>query len=89
MKTINNGTEKFESLKEFVDHLNRGDEIEFRYENHIYMITHPNGKLALYEPNNESSEYQLESIIDLLNFKIGSNQIRNIVEEFEVISTLF
>jgi len=41
MREIKGFTDKFNSLEEFIDNLNRGGEIEFSFGEKKYSITHP------------------------------------------------
>ena len=71
--------DKFESLEEFIDNLNRGGEIEFVFEGNNYSITHPEGKLHYIKVGDDSSEKFLKNINELLNFKINGKKISDIV----------
>ena len=54
---IKNNNDNFESVEEFIDFLNRGGEVEFRFNNRIYSITHGYKHLYFIEQYNALSEH--------------------------------
>lgn len=80
---IKNNHDKFESVKEFIDFLNRGGEVEFRFNNKIYSITHGNNSLYFIEQYNMLSQQTFSSICELLEYKIENYKIYDIITVIE------
>ena len=84
MLQIKKNNDKFDSLEEFTDNINRGGEIEFTYNNKNYSITHgQNGELYYTEAYNEAFAKAFNSIDELLEHRIDGREIRNIVTEMQ------
>jgi hypothetical protein len=71
--------EKFDSLDEFIDNIERGGEIEFAYNNKNYSITHSGGKLCFVEQYNAQSAVDFNIIQELLEYTIDGKKIKDIV----------
>jgi hypothetical protein len=79
MTKISGNTDKFESLEEFIDNLNRGGEIEFLFNEKKYSISHPEGNLTFIEQGNENSLRDFNNVNELLEYKIDNQKISDIV----------
>lgn len=71
--------DKFDSIEEFVDNLERGGEVEFIYNKKNYSITRPNGLICFMEVGNEASEVIFNKVNELLEYKIENQKIRDII----------
>lgn len=80
---IKNNNDNFESVEEFIDFLNRGGEVEFRFNNRIYSITHGNKNLYFIEQYNALSEQMFSSIDELLDYKIENHKMYDIITVIE------
>ena len=80
---IKNNNDNFESVEEFIDFLNRGGEVEFRFNNRIYSITHGNKNLYFIEQYNALSEQMFSSIDELLDYKIENYKMYDIITVIE------
>jgi len=83
MGIIKCDTDKFDSLEEFVDNLNRGGEIEFSFNGKKYSITHPEGMISFIEQGNECSLIDFSDVNQLLKHKIDGQDICSIVTEIQ------
>ena len=80
---IKNDNDKFETVDEFIAFLNRGGEVEFRFNNKIYSITHGNNSLYFIEQYNMLSQQTFSSIDELLEYKIENYKIYDIITVIE------
>ena len=80
---IKNDNDKFETVDEFIAFLNRGGEVEFRFNNKIYSITHGNNSLYFIEQYNMLSQQTFSSIGELLEYKIENYKIYDIITVIE------
>jgi len=80
---IKNNNDNFESVEEFIDFLNRGGEVEFRFNNRRYSITHGNKNLYFIEQYNALSEQMFSSIDELLDYKIENHKMYDIITVIE------
>ena len=80
---IKNNNDNFESVEEFIDFLNRGGEVEFRFNNRIYSITHGYKHLYFIEQYNALSEQMFSSIDELLDYKIENHKMYDIITVIE------
>ena len=80
---IKKNNDNFESVEEFIDFLNRGGEVEFRFNNRIYSITHGNKNLYFIEQYNALSEQMFSSIDELLDYKIENHKMYDIITVIE------
>jgi len=80
---IKNNNDNFESVEEFIDFLNRGGEVEFRFNNRKYSITHGNKNLYFIEQYNMLSEQVFSSVDELLDYKIENHKIYDIITVIE------
>ena len=80
---IKNNNDNIERVEEFIDFLNRGGEVEFRFNNRIYSITHGNKKLYFIEQYNALSEQMFSSIDELLDYKIENHKMYDIITVIE------
>ena len=80
---IKNDTDKFETVDEFIDFLNRGGEVEFKFNNRIYSITHGNKNFYFIEQYNALSEQVFFSIDELLGYKIENHKLYDIITAIE------
>ena len=80
---IKNNNDNFESVEEFIDFLNRGGEVEFRFNNRIYSITHGYKHLYFIEQYNALSEQMFSSIGELLDYKIENHKMYDIITVIE------
>ena len=83
MFKIKGDNEKFESLDEFIDNIERGGEVEFIYNNKKYSITHSDKKICYIEQGNALSIRDFVDINELLDFTIEGNKFKNIVKEIQ------
>jgi hypothetical protein len=79
MTKIKGNTDKFESLEEFIDNLNRGGEIEFFFNEKKYSISQPEGNPTFIEQGNENSLRDFNNVNELLEYKIDNQKISDIV----------
>ena len=86
---IKNDNDKFETVDEFIDFLNRGGEVEFRFNNRIYSITHGNKNLYFIEQYNALSEQMFSSIDELLDYKIENHKMYDIITVIELFFRTF
>lgn len=90
MITDRDGIDRFESAEELISHLERGDEIEFRYNNQNYwMMRHKTsaGNYILYKPYDEASECNFNTPNDLLEHQLDGKPIQQIINVLEVLHT--
>ena len=80
---IKNDNDKFETVDEFIDFLNRGGEVEFKFNNRIYSITHGNKNFYFIEQYNALSEQVFFSIDELLDYKIENHNLYDIITAIE------
>ena len=80
---IKNNNDNFESVEEFIDFLNRGGEVEFRFNHRIYSITHGNKNFYFIEQYNLLSEQVFSSIDELLDYKIENHKMYDIITVIE------
>ncbi len=86
---IKNKYDNFDSILEFYDNLNRGGEIEFRYENINYSITHSEEGIHFIEAYNEESEKIFSSPEELGELEINGRKIVDIIIEVQIIFRCF
>ncbi len=90
MIDMEDGTKRFESIEKFIDHLKRGDEIEFIYQGSRYWIFPKlNGKLILSPPVGTGLDYAFTTISELLSFQLGDEKLENIILQAPVTHSLF
>lgn len=74
---------------DLVEHLNRGCEIEFLYNNKKYSITHTNQGISITEFYKENSKKTYPKAEQVLEYEIGSKKLKDIISEMKVIDRSF
>lgn len=82
--SIKNKNERFESVDEFYDNLERGGEIEFQYKGKHYAITHSSKGIHLIEAYNNESERIFKTPEDLGEYKVFGEKIKDIITKADV-----
>ncbi|NOU73611.1 hypothetical protein GC098_19660 [Paenibacillus sp. LMG 31458] len=81
---IKNPKDKFETLEEFYDNLNRGGEIEFEYHGKEYAITHSKVGICIYEAEKIGTEVICKDVEDIGEYLVGTVKLKTIVMEINV-----
>ena len=74
---------RFVSIDDFKDCMNRGGEVNFEWNDKEYWITHPN-KIAIYEPEKPENDKLYSTIEELLDHEIDGEPLRKIVTKLKV-----
>ena len=83
MYRIKGFNEKFESIEEFVDNLERGGEVEFTYGNGKYSLTHSGGKILFIKIGYDKSLREFQDIYQFLEWEIEGETIKDIVPKMQ------
>jgi hypothetical protein len=89
MYGIKGNNDKFNTVDEFIDNLNRGGEIEFIYNNKRYSITHDDNELCFIEQYKNNSIKYFHNIQELLEFHLEENIIKDIITIIQPIFRCF
>lgn len=80
----------FDSIEQFVDFLSRGDEISFMHNKQIYWITKDqNGIWMVYKPYKDDSIAYMETIEEVLNYRITGIRIRDFITQVRIYHSNF
>lgn len=80
----------FNGVDDLTDCLERGCEIEFVYKRKKYSITHiTNNQIVICEFYKPNTEMIYQNSCDLLEYKIGNQFLKNILNEIKILSRSF
>ncbi|MFI3231294.1 MAG: hypothetical protein R3Y29_07090 [bacterium] len=80
----------FNSLYDFVECIERGCEVEFKYYNKKYSITRiKNNKLLICEFYNEDSEKVYNNARGLLGYKLRNKPLKDLIPSLKIMSRSF
>ena len=79
MYRIKGDTDKFDSLDEFIDNINRGGEIEFIFNEKEYSISHSKSSISFIEQGKKDSLRNFKNVNELLEYKVDNQKISDIV----------
>ncbi|MCL2739835.1 MAG: hypothetical protein FWE47_01385 [Oscillospiraceae bacterium] len=84
-----NGSE-FNNFDEFISFCERGGELEFIYNGHVYWTTMSgNGKRIAYEAYNEESIREYNTPQEVLEHEIEEKKLKDILFDIEVTDRSF
>ena len=76
---------RFETISEFKNCINRHGEVEFLWEDSHYSITHYNGMISISKVYKQDTERLFNTVDDLLQFHVNGEELRKIVREITVL----
>jgi hypothetical protein len=59
--------------------------VQFVYHAKTYGIIHHHGKIIILEIYNEETERSYNTVDELLEYKVGSDKLRNIITQAKII----
>ena len=75
---------RFVSIDDFKDCMNRGGEVEFEWKDKDYSITHIEDYVSIAECNKQETESLYPMIEELLDHEIDGEPLRKIVTKLKV-----
>lgn len=80
----------FNSIYDFIECIDRGCEVEFKYQNKEYSITHiEDNKLLICEFYIEDSDVVYNNSSDLLEYKLKNKPLKDLIPSLKIISRSF
>lgn len=76
----------FKSYEEFLDVISRGADVEFKYKNKLYSVTITNVGIAAFEQYNENSAKIYNDPIEVGNYWVYDDYLKNIILDAEILS---
>ncbi|GMQ59896.1 hypothetical protein AN1V17_42960 [Vallitalea sediminicola] len=76
---------RFKSYKEFLNAISRGADIEFKYKNKFYAVTITNVGIVASEQYNENSEKIYNDPIEVGNYWVYDDYLKNIILDVEIL----
>lgn len=76
---IKDKTDRFESINEFYDNIERGGEVEFSYKERDFSITHSGDGIHFIEANNYESERIFKNAKELGEFEVLGEKIKDLI----------
>lgn len=76
---------RFKSYEEFLNAISRGADIEFRYKNKSYSVTITNIGIVASEQYNENSEKIYNDPIEVGNYWVYDDYLKNIILDAEIL----
>ncbi len=75
---------RFETISEFKWCVDNGGEVEFEYNNAIYSITHPEGKVHISKVFQQETEMICDTAEEVLEYIIEGKKLREIIKDVTV-----
>lgn len=77
--------DKFETISDFKNCINRHGEVLFRWNGKEYSITHYNSKISIAESYKQESEAFFDTADEVLAYTLGDTLLRDIITQVYVI----
>jgi len=75
----------FQTISDFKWCMKAHGEVEFKWDNKPYSITHPNGKMSICQGNHYSEAFDAETADELLNYLMDGVPLRDVITKVTVI----
>ena len=75
---------KFETISEFKWCVDNGGEVEFEYNDTVYNITHPEGRIYICEAFKPETEMICDTAEEVLEYIIEGKKLREIIKDIIV-----
>ena len=79
----------FTNAEDILDHMMRGCEVEFLYNDEFYFIGYPEGKLMIFEGPGDPEPTVYEKRADALDHKFGDKTLVEILPHMKILFRAF